>query len=220
MVKQKVKKKYFTPSSQSPRQPPLKDKDVLGPSSPSSCQPPMPSSLPPSFALDSQPTINTNPSSISILGKAPVAPVGAHVSVGPSIRKHKSISATKFVEDIPPENLASEEDMEEEESSSCDFGSYSDDSSEPGEDDDSINLPHLQPTVLLPPLLLRLQSVVREEQAAKTAVRANGVALGPELLNSGAAATSVGRAELEFASFPSDPMCAEVAAAVGEWEII
>ncbi|KAJ6303522.1 hypothetical protein OIU77_017409 [Salix suchowensis] len=31
---------------------------------------------------------------------------------------------------------------------------------------------------------------------------------------------SVGRAELEFASFPSDPMCAEVVAAIGEWEII
>ncbi|KAJ6303523.1 hypothetical protein OIU77_017410 [Salix suchowensis] len=101
MAKQKVKKKSFTPSSQSPRQPPPKDKVVLGPSSPSSCQPPMPSSVPPYLALDSQPPIKTNPSSISILGKALVAPVGAHVSAGPSTRKHKSNSVTKSVEDIP-----------------------------------------------------------------------------------------------------------------------
>ncbi|KAJ6316104.1 hypothetical protein OIU78_019394 [Salix suchowensis] len=118
MAKQKVKKKSFTPSSQSPRQPPPKDK--------------------------------TNPSSISILGKALVAPVGAHVSAGPSTRKHKSNSATKSVEDIPQKNLASEEDMEEEESSSCDFGSCSNDSSKPSEDDDSVSLPRLQPMVLFP----------------------------------------------------------------------
>lgn len=103
----------------------------------------MPSSVPPSLALDSQPTVKINPSSINILGKAPVAPVGAHVSTGPSTRKHKSISATKSVEDIPPENLASEEDMEEDESSLCDFGSCSNDSSKPSEDDDSVSLPHL-----------------------------------------------------------------------------
>ncbi|KAF9661413.1 hypothetical protein SADUNF_Sadunf19G0066100 [Salix dunnii] len=64
------------------------------------------------------------------------------------------------------------------------------------------------------------RSVAREEQAAKIAVKAGGTAFGSELLNSGVVAVSVDRAELEFDSFPSDPMCAKVASAIGEWEII
>ncbi|KAF9684377.1 hypothetical protein SADUNF_Sadunf04G0112000 [Salix dunnii] len=153
--------------------------------------------------------------------------MGVHVGVGPSTRNHKSIFATKSIEDIPPENLASDEDMEEEESSSCGSSSCS-----------MIPLnwarmmtqsaSYLQPMVLLPLLLLQLQLrilqgvilVAREEQVAETVVRVGGATLDFELLTSGVAAASVDRDELEFDSFPSDPMCAKVAAVVREWEII
>ncbi|KAF9672614.1 hypothetical protein SADUNF_Sadunf11G0060900 [Salix dunnii] len=285
MTKQKVKKRSLTSFSPSPRQPPPNNKVELEPSSPSSRQPPLPFSLSPPLALDSQPTVKTNPS--SILGKAPIAHVGVHVSVGASAQKHKSGSATKTVVDTPPKQLASDEDMEEEESSSCGFDSCSNDSSDLGEDDDSVSLPstangapspsslsalvgdsvclanqfnvvyetllkfckhycvlgHLiescskapkvrgmnkeVPTEPLSPTALKRsknskggRSVAREEQATETAVRAGGAALGSELLTSCVRAASVVKDEFEFDSFPSDPMCAEVATAVGEWEII
>ncbi|KAF9664739.1 hypothetical protein SADUNF_Sadunf16G0049400 [Salix dunnii] len=236
MANRKVKKKSLTSFSQSPRQPPPNDKVELEPSSSSSGQPPLPFSLPPPLALDSQPTVKTNPS--SILGKAPVAHVGVHVGVGLSARKHKSGSATKTVEDIPPERLASDEDMEEELHRVAltltrmipliwaRMMTQSASRLQPTVPKDG-GIDKEVPAEPLPPTAVKRsknskwgRSIAREERAAETAVRASGVALDSELLTSCVGVASVFRDELEFDSFPSDPMCAEVAAAIGEWEII
>ncbi|KAF9664464.1 hypothetical protein SADUNF_Sadunf16G0021500 [Salix dunnii] len=148
---------------------------------------------------------------MNILGTTFVAHVGAHVGVGLSTQNHKSVSTTNTVEDIPPENLASDEDMEEEESSSCGTGSCSDDSFELGKDDDSVNL-------------LSAANGAPSPSSPLAPIRDYGPAERPSapigLLKLELSVASVDRDELEFDSFPSDPMCAEVAAVVGEWEII
>ncbi|KAJ6417076.1 hypothetical protein OIU84_002882, partial [Salix udensis] len=177
----------------------MNDKVVLGLSSPSIRKPLMPVSFPPSLALDQQPTVKPPSSKIKNLGTIPVGPLDACHPNQPPLHA-PSLSA---------EVASSADDSEVEESSSGDSDDDLCDSSELGPKEVPISSP---------PAANGATSPVSSPRAADAATKVVGSTPGSGMPPSVSAVESVGR--VEFSSSCSDPMFAEVAAAMGGWETV